>query len=103
NSSLEHVLKEIRKQSGYNFFLNADVLNSARPVSVSISRMELPEALQEIFKDQPLEAKISNRSIVIKKRAKGSATPRASQAPITQEVQEYYVRGKVVDELGKPL
>lgn len=103
NSSLEHVLKEIRKQSGYNFFLNADVLNSARPVSVSISRMELPEALQEIFKDQPLEAKISNRSIIIKKRAKGSATPRASQAPITQEVQEYYVRGKVVDELGKPL
>lgn len=103
NTSLERVLKEIRKQSGYNFFLNADVLKSARPVSVTINRMELPKALEEIFKDQPLEAEIANRSILIKKKPNLKPSPSTRTERVQGTVQEYFVRGKVVNELGQPL
>lgn len=103
NTSLERVLKEIRKQSGYNFFLNADVLKSARPVSVTINRMQLPKALEEIFKDQPLEAEIANRSILIKKKPNLKSSPSTLTERVAGTVQEYFVRGKVVNELGQPL
>ena len=67
--NLEHVLKEIRKQSGYNYFLNANVLQQAKPVSLQVDNAPLKEVLANLFKGQPLTYKLEGNSIIIQANA----------------------------------
>src|ERR1700748_1398791 len=54
NLSLKKVFKEIEKQTGYTFFCNADLLNSAKPVSLNVKDAPLSEVLEHCFSDEPL-------------------------------------------------
>lgn len=63
--SLETALKEIRKQSGYSFFLSAELLKKAKPVSIETNKLSLQNTLDIVFKDQPLVYKIDGKSIII--------------------------------------
>ncbi|WP_242921206.1 TonB-dependent receptor [Pontibacter liquoris] len=87
---LEKVLKEIRRQSGYDLFYNAKLLKQALPVSVQVQNASLEEALSASFKGQPLAFTIDSRTVVVKEAAV------LRQTGIT-------VTGKVADEKGEPL
>ncbi|KAA5542977.1 TonB-dependent receptor [Adhaeribacter rhizoryzae] len=94
NAPLEKVLKEIRKQSGYDFFYNEALLQQAKRVSIHVRNASLEEALAQSFAGQPFVYTVALNTVVIneaKKPESVKATP-----PID-------VKGKVVDESGSPL
>lgn len=92
-ASLQQVFKKLRKQSGYNFLYDSDMLNSARPVSFSLNNASLDDVLKACFADQPLTYIINQNTVIIRPRPKQSA----------DAVQDVTVSGKVIDEKGLPV
>ncbi|OCA76378.1 hypothetical protein BBI01_06710 [Chryseobacterium artocarpi] len=100
---LSTVMKELRKQSkGYDFAFNAQILEKAVPVTVTLKNSSLEKALAEIFKGQPLTYEINSKTIVIKvKEAKAPKVSENRQTKGTGNGQS--LRGRVTDEKGTPL
>ncbi|HEY1060645.1 MAG TPA: carboxypeptidase-like regulatory domain-containing protein, partial [Daejeonella sp.] len=96
NSSLVNVFKEIRKQSGFDFFYNTSVIKAAKPVSINVKNVKIEEVLEICFKGQPLTYSIENQTIVV-----NSKEDVVSEIP-EQNVQ-VIVNGKVVDTKGQSL
>lgn len=92
NASLATVIRQLRSQTGYNFFYVKDHLNTAKPVNISVTDVPLAEALNIIFADQPLTYVIDGKEIILRKKTNAS-TP----SPLTE------VTGKVLDSDGAPL
>jgi TonB-linked SusC/RagA family outer membrane protein len=93
NSSLNQLIKDIRTQSGYDFFYNNALIAKARPVSVHVKDVSLDEALQKCFANQSFTYRITDKMVVILEKEVSVAAN-----PIQQTVT-----GKVVDSLGMPL
>jgi len=66
NSKLEHVLDNIRKQTGYDIFYNTRAIQQANRVTVSMKSADLKVALDQIFESQPFNYSIEDKSVVIK-------------------------------------
>ncbi len=98
-SSLEQVLKDIRKQTGYNFFLNAEMVEQAKPIHVQIKNKGLEEGLVEIFKNQPFYFRLKDNTIIIFPKSEGDTNPRGNGA----QKQDNRQRGRVVSAQGSPL
>ncbi|GGH25293.1 SusC/RagA family TonB-linked outer membrane protein [Sphingobacterium alkalisoli] len=102
NEKLVNVIKELRKQSkGYDFAFNAAILEKATPVTIELRSIELIRALEMIFKDQPLDYEIKNKTILIKERPVARGIQK--QTGNSTELQQETIRGRVVDSLGNPL
>src|SRR5690606_3688961 len=65
-ASLESVIKEIRKQTGYAFFYDAEYLQRAAPVSVNVKKASIKETLSDVFKGQKFTWEIFDKMILIK-------------------------------------
>src|SRR5690625_1690207 len=74
NISLKKVFKKIRKQTGYQFFYNDELLKTSRPVDIHVENTSLKEVLEDCFKDQPLSYGMVGKVIVVKESVKGKAT-----------------------------
>ncbi len=96
--SLVKVFEEIRKQTGYQFFYADEVLSMAKPVDVNLKKASIQEVLDICFKDQELDYTISEKTIVIKRKAIIPAVNIPPPAPAAIEV-----KGKITDESGQPL
>ncbi len=96
NTSLVSVLREIRKQSGFKLIYNTDLLEKANPVSVSISKATIKEALDKVLVNQPLEYEIEDGTILI--QPKRTINPSLKTQPVQQ-----VITGKVLDEQKLPL
>ncbi|HTI58122.1 TonB-dependent receptor [Mucilaginibacter sp.] len=94
-TSVGKVLKLIKKQSGYNYLYEEDVLAKTSKVNIDLSNATVTEALDQCLKGQPLTYKIIDQTIVIKAKDDPAST-KAAAAP--QKVQ-----GTVSDEKGLPL
>ncbi len=95
NASLENVLKKIRKQSGYDFFFDRNVLQKAKPVNVNLVGVSLEDALKSCLSDQPFNYIVDDKTVVIIPK-NGLATERKQLAPVP-------FAGIVQDESGNPL
>lgn len=99
NASLDRVLKDIGKQSGYSFFVNADVLKISRPINIQFRNQPLRTVLDEIFDDQPLDYEIQGKSIVVRPK-KVNSRPISSSVEV-KELQQDVIGGRVTsDSLG---
>ncbi|WP_343305442.1 TonB-dependent receptor [Chitinophaga niabensis] len=90
NTSIEEVLKELKRQSGYKLLYNDAQLASTKPVSISVEKATVEEVLDLCFAGQPLDYAIRENTIVVK--------PRSNSAQ-----QVFSVKGKVVGENQEPL
>ena len=97
NASLEHVFKEIRKQTGYEFLYNTEMLEKAGKITIEIKNQPLPQALDACFKTLPLSYSITDKIIIVKPR-KEQGIP--DPAPLSVLVT---IKGRVLDENGSPL
>src|SRR5579875_1722979 len=61
NSSLEKVFKEIRRQTGFEFFYNSNLLKKAKKVNIVVNDVPVTIALDRLFSDQPLDYKIVDK------------------------------------------
>jgi hypothetical protein len=65
NVTLQHVFKEIRKQTKYDFLYNADLLKGLNSVNVNFKNSRLEEALDSLFKSNSLEYSIEDKVVMI--------------------------------------
>jgi len=97
NASLESVLREIKKQTGYNFLYKDEVLEKAAKVTVSLKNASLQEALEACFKNQPLTYQVEGKGITVKEKIRPKENDRYKQTDGT------IIKGTVSDSIGTPL
>src|ERR1700754_2749274 len=66
NMSLSRIFEEIKSQTGYNFFYDAEDVGRAHPVSLNAAGASLTSVLDECFRGQDLTYRIVDRIIVVK-------------------------------------
>jgi TonB-dependent starch-binding outer membrane protein SusC len=96
---LEKVLQEIKTQSGYDLVYELDMIRAkSHPVDLQLRNVPLSDALDALFKDQPLTYEIVGKIISIKEKpiTKSLIVP-AALPPSTD------IHGRVTDSLGNPL
>jgi TonB-linked SusC/RagA family outer membrane protein len=96
NSSIDKVFDKIRSQSGFDFIYTTSAMKNANPVDINIKNKDMKDALQLIFEKQPLSYTIEGNSVIISSKNKPFNK-------IIAGLNNIEVKGKVVDENGKPL
>jgi len=94
DATLSSVIKEIKKQSGYNVLYDTKALLEAPRVNVNVTEVTVSEALDQCFRALPLSYVIKDNNIIISKRN------RNVQQIIKQQKE---ITGQVTNEQGEPL
>lgn len=95
NAPLERVLKEIRKQSGYDIIYDLSIILDAKPVSININQVSVFEAIQKSLNNQDLTFSLDGKTIVIKERGMADK--------LVEMVKDIDVKVSIRDSLGRPL
>ena len=105
NVPLEKVLSEVKRQSGYVFFYDVDILRGFPPVTMEAKDMPLPDFLNALFKNSSLQYMIHGNSIVIHTAQQPSppAARQPSPPPAGAGGDRVTVTGHVTDPKGNPL
>jgi len=98
NAPLKEVLKNIRKQSGYSIFYDADLIKMAKPVTLKVENSSLEETLKKCFTGQPFNYKINEKTILIIPKVVANET--VEHMPLAMV---NYITGKVTNERNEPL
>ncbi len=93
SATLLEALDDIRGQSGYNIFYDAELIKNAKPVTVNVHNSSIEDALRQCFTGQPFNYRIKQHTIVI--------TPKKADGDT--RIATFRVTGRVVDEQKKPL
>lgn len=92
NMPLVRVLKEIKRQSGYFFLYDSDLIEKlAKPVTIDLKNAEIKEVLNQVLKTQPFSWEIKENTILIMPIAKSN------------NAKAIDVSGKIVDENDNPM
>lgn len=86
------LFKEIRRQSGYDFLYNEQVMKDLKPVSIDVKDASIEQALDSAFSDLPLKYAIQDKLVMITAKD----TPSVPAKP-------YRISGMVRDKKGLPL
>lgn len=95
NASLKDVMTKIQQQTGYDFIFTQSARDKMIPVTIDVNNVDLSEVLEQIFKKQPLDYKVTDNSIII--------TEKKEKPSLLDRIRDIIVRGKVVDEKGNGL
>jgi TonB-linked SusC/RagA family outer membrane protein len=102
NASLESVLRKVKKQTGYDFFLDTRLLKQAKNVSLEVKNAPIEKVLQLCFEDQPVGYRISDQTIIITEKPV-SAVVTQEAIPVPASPPPIDISGKVTDANGAPL
>ncbi len=89
NASVQKVLREIRKQTNYDFLVNTQSVKNMLPVSISVTDMPLENVLEQVFRSIPVDFVIDNKTIIIRDQGKKTA--------------DIKVTGVILSDRGEPL
>jgi TonB-dependent starch-binding outer membrane protein SusC len=98
NAPIQQVFKSIKKQTGFTFLADSDLLKKANKVSINVNNILLEDALKICFNHQPFGYSIAGKIISVKEinMIHELITPALPPPPID-------VRGRVVNEKGEPV
>lgn len=65
---LQKVFNAVKRQTGYMVFGNAELLKSAKPVTLNVQEMPLAEFLKSILATQPLTYRIADKTIILSEK-----------------------------------
>lgn len=99
--SLKAIFTEIKKQTGFQVLYQSAQLNKAKPIKIALNNVPLEEAMPQILADQQLDFEIEDKTIIIKERSP-SLLDKLSNV-ISNMVRNLTIKGRVVDQDGKPL
>lgn len=68
NASINSVLKEIRAQTGYDFFFEDSSIDGSKKIDIRIKNGSIEEVLTSCFQDESVSYTISGNAIVIRER-----------------------------------
>ncbi len=69
NASLKSIFTELKKQTGYIVLYPSSLINSAKPVTISLTNTPLKDAMGRILENQNLEFEIQDNSIIVRQKA----------------------------------
>lgn len=97
NASLEQVLREIRRQTGFNILCDAGILQQAKRGNAVFKNADIEDVLQQFLAGQPFDYVISDKVVIInrKKEADSQATERLPDKAV--------IRGRVINQKGEAL
>jgi TonB-linked SusC/RagA family outer membrane protein len=98
NSPVEKVFLEMRRQTGYQFVYNMQMLHNARKVTINVRNIPLEQALKISLTGQPFTYTIIDSTVVIKPEKEPVATTVA--ASLNENIT---VSGVVKSAAGVPL
>lgn len=96
---LTKVFKAIEKQTDYIFFYNTEWVKKAEKVNVEVKNMQLQQVLEMLFKNQPITYSITGKMITVFPK-KDDSPQQDEKTTLSPPID---IRGKVVDENGKPV
>jgi TonB-linked SusC/RagA family outer membrane protein len=98
NIALGKIFRDIHKQTGYNFLCTEEQLSHSKKVDIDLKAATLEEALNMVFKDQPLTYSIINKTIIVRHKPTNDAFEK------TAIIQPIHITGVVKDAgTGQPL
>ncbi|WP_133577461.1 SusC/RagA family TonB-linked outer membrane protein [Pedobacter metabolipauper] len=98
NASLEQIIKDLRKQSGFDFIVIGELLDQAKSVNIKVKDAAFEKVLDQIFENQQIAYEINNNTVTLK------AKPKGIFERMVDQLMAIDVSGKVVDSLtGEPL
>jgi TonB-dependent SusC/RagA subfamily outer membrane receptor len=105
NVPIEKVFSTIKKQTGYGFFFQKELISLAKPVTINAVNEDLSDVLIALFKDQPLEFSIKNKTILVLKRVVPVMVPGSNLVDISNlmEEKDIVVKGQIKDAQGETL
>ncbi|RKR80317.1 TonB-linked SusC/RagA family outer membrane protein [Mucilaginibacter gracilis] len=97
NAPVKEVLNQLTKQTGYNFICDAEIISSAKPVTINANDTDLKTVLKVCFASETAEILAGdNNTIIVRKKILPPAKPVVVIAAIS-------VSGKVTDSKGLSL
>ncbi|EHQ28951.1 TonB-dependent receptor [Mucilaginibacter paludis DSM 18603] len=98
NAPLSKIIREIRTQSGYDFFYNKELIKNIPPLTIDVKNASVEDVLNQCLNGSALTYKIDNKVVMIKEKPTG----------ILDKVKDFFalpidVNGRVVDSTGVPL
>ncbi|HEY4287769.1 MAG TPA: SusC/RagA family TonB-linked outer membrane protein [Puia sp.] len=100
NVPLQKVFSVVREQTGYSVFYDYDILSGAKPISLSVKDLSLPDFLRLALSGEGLGFSILKKTIFIKKLPAAAAPVEGLAAPASPP---FIIRGTVINTDGKPL
>ncbi|WP_285058086.1 TonB-dependent receptor [Pedobacter ginsengisoli] len=98
NVPLKTLLKEIRKQSGYNFLFDGRAVTPDLKASIRVSNASIDEALRNVLVKLPFEYEIQSTTVLIKRK-----TVTFPEELSRQPVPPLTITGRITNENGEPL
>lgn len=98
---LKNAFDAIKSQTGYVFFYDVALLQQAKLVTVELKNTTVEKALSEIFRGQPFDWVMENKTITITPKPIPVTKPgtQVSQSPSVSKID---VKGRIVKENGEP-
>lgn len=93
NAPIDEVIKELKKQTDYDFLYTSQDLQGTEPVTLDVKNEPVEAILKACFAGQPLTYSVHNASIQIQRKSQATSG-------IMQTIE---VAGVVVDESGQSL
>ena len=98
-TKLEKVFSSISKQTGYTFAYSKPSVNTDYTVSISVSNVNLVQALNQLFIGTDIAFEINNEKIFLISK---KSSVREGQTP-NQSIPQVPVKGTILDEKGEPV
>lgn len=100
NMSLEKALHQLEKQSNYIIWYESNLVKSTTRVNVTLSKVSIQEALDEILRGHDLIYHIVENTVVIRKKRIIPMTAIPIEPTIVEEPVLRSITGTVLDEKG---
>ncbi len=97
NASLETIIDQLQKQTGYDFVLDREIFNRSEKIDLNVKNISLDEVLKKITVNTDISYSIQGHSVVF---SKNNPKPREQKMNPSRQ-QEFF--GVVTDERGAPL
>ena len=95
NAPVTGVLKEIRMQTGYDFFYDKSILSDAKLMTLSLRNEPIEKVLDSCLSGLPITYEIRDKAVLLKKKEAANVQP-FSELPLT-------IIGRITDSTGTPL
>jgi TonB-linked SusC/RagA family outer membrane protein len=103
NTPLEHVFREVKKQTGYSFVYTRELLEQTGNVTIDMKNASLQQVLDHVLAGQPLTYSIQDKFIIIKPRMTPPPPKLIDTARPGETVSKIKLQGRVVEANGEPL
>lgn len=98
NATLTEVLKEIRKQTGYQIIYDSDILQNKKLITYSGSKLDLRLVLKKALTEQDLDFVFEGKTIIVKPQERTGL----KNIP-NQKSEKIEIKGTVLNASGKPI